>query len=199
MDIDWLYLAFRVSLGKMFKVEMREKYEHDMEIDSFDGKAIKSLIDYIYNGSIDISNENVVKLLQGADYLQLQEVKEFCCEFLVSIIASDNCIELLKKGNLYLDDDKFTQLVYRLGMCRIPDIHPVFGAIRRFLRYPVSGRIVLRYPAGYRIFLKFRKIAWSRLGKNKIYLLDLCEKTWCRFENFNLFGLFTKSRTESKP
>ena len=51
--------------------------------------------------------------------------------------------------------------------------------------FEVSGRIVLRYPAGYGIFSKFRKIAWSRLGKNKIYLFDLCEKIWCKFENIN--------------
>ena len=104
--------CFSSVFEKMFKVEMREKYEHDVEIDGFDGKAIRSLIDYIYNGSIDISNENVVKLLQGADYLQLQEVKEFCFEFLASIIASDNCIALLKMGQLY-QDDKFTHQVYR--------------------------------------------------------------------------------------
>ena len=29
-----------------------------------------------------------------------------------------------------------------LGMCRIPDIYPVFGTILRFLRYSVSVRIV---------------------------------------------------------
>ena len=104
--------CFSSVFEKMFKVEMREKYERDVKIDGFDGKAIKSLIDYIYNGSIDISNENVVKLLQGADYLQLQEVKEFCFEFLASIIASDNCIALLKIGQLY-EDDKFTHQVYR--------------------------------------------------------------------------------------
>ena len=98
--------CFSSVFEKMFKGKMREKYEHDVEIDGFDGKAIKSLIDYIYNGSIDISNANVVKLLQGADYFQLQEVKEFCFEFLASIIASDNCIELLKTAKLY-EDDKF--------------------------------------------------------------------------------------------
>ena len=104
--------CFSSVFEKMFKVEMREKYEREVKIDGFDGKAIRSLIDYIYNGSIDISNENVVKLLQGADYLQLQEVKEFCFEFLVSIIASDNCIELLKLAKLY-GDDKLTHQVYR--------------------------------------------------------------------------------------
>ena len=104
--------CFSTVFEKMFKVEMREKYERDVKIDGFDGKAIKSLIDYIYNGSIDISNANVVKLLQGADYLQLQEVKEFCFEFLASIIASDNCIALLKIAKLY-EDDKITHQVYR--------------------------------------------------------------------------------------
>ena len=40
-------------------------------------------------------------------------------------------------------------------MCRM-----LSGTMRRFLRYPVSGRIALLYPAGYRIFLKFREIAY---------------------------------------
>ena len=51
--------------------------------------------------------------------------------------------------------------------------------------FEVSDRIVLYYLAGYWIFSKFRKLAWSRLGKNKIYLFDLGEKIWCKFENFN--------------
>ena len=37
----------------------------------------------------------------------------------------------------------------------MPDIS-VSSTLRRFLRYPISGRIMLLYPAGYRIFLKFR-------------------------------------------
>ena len=63
------------------------------------------------------------------------------------------------------------------------------GCISGIQHYPalfeVSGQIVLRYPAGYQIFSKFREIAWSRLGKNKIYLFDLWEKIWYKLENFN--------------
>ena len=53
--------CFSKVFETMFKNEIKGK--SCVEIQAFDGEAIKSLIDYIYTGSIDIDNTNAVNLL----------------------------------------------------------------------------------------------------------------------------------------
>ena len=64
---------------------------------------------------------------------------------------------------------------------RCPALFKVSGI--RPDRASLSGRI----PDIFKVqaYVWFREIAQSRLGKNKLYLFDLCEKTWCKFKNFN--------------
>ena len=70
-------------------------------------------------------------------------------------------------------------------MCRIPDTYTVFGTIRRFLRYPASGRIV-----------KLRRVD---LVKIKFTFLICVKKFEASLKTLLLFGLCTKSKTEFKP
>ena len=88
----------------MFKLQIRERYENIIEIKTIDGRELRTLIDFIYTGSIDIDEQNVMNLLSGAEYLQLHEVKEFCFEFLRSHITVDNSLGILKTANLYRNE-----------------------------------------------------------------------------------------------
>ena len=88
----------------MFKLQMRERYENIIEIKTIDGRELRALIDFIYTGSIDIDEQNVMNLLSGAEYLQLHEVKEFCFEFLRSHITVDNSLGILKTADLYRNE-----------------------------------------------------------------------------------------------
>ena len=94
--------CYSTYFDKYFKfLERNSKYESAIEIENVDGNALKNLIDYIYNGYIVITEKNVVKLMLGADYLQMQEVKQFCFEFIVksnaSIVVHASLAEDLKK------------------------------------------------------------------------------------------------------
>ena len=88
----------------MFKSSMRERYENTVEIQAVDGKSMKALIDFIYTGSVTIETETVLHLLSGADYLQLQEVAQFCFGFLQSNITPQNALKILKTAKLYRSD-----------------------------------------------------------------------------------------------
>ena len=88
----------------MFKSQMRERYENTIEIQTVEQNAMKALVDFIYVGSIRISNTNVMDLLSGADYLQLDEVKQFCFEFLLTNITPNNSLEILKAATLYRNE-----------------------------------------------------------------------------------------------
>ena len=85
----------------MFLSSMKEQYQSEVEIHQFDGKIVKSLIDFMYSGKIDIDSDNVMNLIAVADFLQMEDVKQFCFEFLESITTIDNCIEIVKASTMY--------------------------------------------------------------------------------------------------
>ena len=89
---------------KMFKTEMKEKYQPTVELQDINGAAVKHLIKFIYIGSIDINSENVLDLLTTADYLQMDEAKQFCFEYLQSVITSDTSFFVLSVANLYQNE-----------------------------------------------------------------------------------------------
>ena len=90
---------------KMFRCEMKEKYEKQVNIQNVDGKAATILIDYMYTGSINIDDENVIKLLAAADYLQMQDVKLFCFQYLESNITTEKWFVILKAVTMYRGDE----------------------------------------------------------------------------------------------
>ena len=87
---------------KMFKTEMKERYESTINMTgSMDELSARALIDFIYTGVVIISNDNVLRLLAAADYLQMEEVKQFCVDFLESILTPDNCHAILMSANRF--------------------------------------------------------------------------------------------------
>ena len=85
----------------MFLSRMKEQYQSEVEIHQFDGKIVKSLIDFMYCGKIDIDSDNVMDLITVADFLQMEDVKQFCFEFLEASLTIDNCIEIVKASTMY--------------------------------------------------------------------------------------------------
>ena len=45
-------------------------------------RAVEALVNYAYNGRVQLDINNVQSILVGANFLQLGVVKEACCEFL---------------------------------------------------------------------------------------------------------------------
>ena len=86
---------------KMFKSQMKERYERTVNVTAEDGESVKLLIDFMYSGSISVNNENVLRLLAAADFLQMEEVKLFCSEFLEAILTPAICYSILSAANLY--------------------------------------------------------------------------------------------------
>ena len=85
----------------MFSSSLMERYQDTVVIQQFDAESIKILIEFIYTGTIDINTENIMSLLATADYLQIDEVKVFCFEFLEQALTVENCLEIAKISTLY--------------------------------------------------------------------------------------------------
>ena len=85
----------------MFLSPMKERYQNEVEIQKFDGKAVRALIDFMYSGKIVINNENVMNVLAVADFLQMENVKQFCFEFLEDNLNINNCLEMVNLSTRY--------------------------------------------------------------------------------------------------
>ena len=88
----------------MFKSKMKERYESTIPITGVDGNIADTLVNYMYNGQITIDNGSVMDILAGADYFQLDEVKQFCFEYLLNQISLDNWYHVQTAAKLYRSD-----------------------------------------------------------------------------------------------
>ena len=97
----------------MFLSEFKEQYQDRVEVNQFDGKAVKAIVQYIYTGCIDIDSDNVMNLLAAADFLQMEDVKRFCFDFFESALTVDNCIDIIQASSLYRNPSRLKE-TYRL-------------------------------------------------------------------------------------
>ena len=86
----------------MFKTETQETCQKNVELTDCEEKDIKMLIDYMYGEEVVIDDKNVLSTLAAADYLQIENVKTFCIEFLNNGLNIDNCLDAVKAYSLYM-------------------------------------------------------------------------------------------------
>ena len=85
----------------MFETEMKEKYADVVTIDGVDASSLESLLNFIYTEKIGINQQNVFDLLATSDYLQFDDAKQLCFDYLSSILSVATCFKVLKTANLY--------------------------------------------------------------------------------------------------
>jgi len=90
---------------KMFKSRSRESQARTIELNNLQPRAVSLLIECIYTGLIIINNEIVLELLAAAKYLQLDEVRQFCIEFLKSMLNNDTCCDTLRVAETYKEEE----------------------------------------------------------------------------------------------
>ena len=63
-----------------------------VELGGIDPDALVALVDYIYSSEVDVTEDNVQSLLTAANLLQLDDVRDGCCDFLQSQLHPTNCL-----------------------------------------------------------------------------------------------------------
>ena len=63
--------------------------------------SLRSLIDFMYHGEIEISEDNAADILVAADLLLMEKLKEAICRFMQTIICAANCVFLSKLADFY--------------------------------------------------------------------------------------------------
>ena len=93
-----------IFFEKMFKSQMKERYESSITIHEINSTAVKYVIDYMYEESITVNNTTVMDILAAADFFQVAEIKLFCFEFLRKHVSSDSWYAVLSAAKLYRCD-----------------------------------------------------------------------------------------------
>ena len=68
-------------------------------------KAVKALVDFFYSELIEINNENVVDLLVASNFLHVEEVRQFCVDFMQTKMSPESFFLLLNASSIYDSDD----------------------------------------------------------------------------------------------
>ncbi|KAH8413212.1 hypothetical protein KR009_008846 [Drosophila setifemur] len=144
-----------------------ESRQARITLQSVDARALELLIDYVYTATVEVNEDNVQVLLTAANLLQLNDVRDACCDFLQTQLDASNClgirefadlhacVELLNYAETYIEQhfneviqfDEFLnlshdQVISLIGNDRIsvPNEERVYECVIAWLRYDVPMR-----------------------------------------------------------
>lgn len=80
----------------MFTGGLVEEQQELVEIHSISAKILSLLIDFIYTGNVEITQDNVQELFASADMLELDEVVSGCITYLQQQLHSSNALGIYR-------------------------------------------------------------------------------------------------------
>ncbi|RXM31699.1 Kelch-like protein 5 [Acipenser ruthenus] len=76
----------------MFTNDLREAKQDEIKMEGVDPNALWALVQYAYTGHLELKEDNIESLLSTACLLQLSQVVEACCRFLMKQLHPSNCL-----------------------------------------------------------------------------------------------------------
>ncbi|KAL4088538.1 hypothetical protein QTP88_023632 [Uroleucon formosanum] len=141
-----------------------------------DSAALQLLVNFIYSGDIIVTKKNVQVLLAAASILQLQEVKEACCDFLQSQLCPTNCIGINSIADLY----SCTKLIRSSELYIHQHFSEVFGgdeflflSSEQVIKLISSDKLIV--PSEEKVFESVIRWVKYELGSRKCILPQLME------------------------
>ena len=92
---------FEALLGDNWK----EGNKEEIEILGLDEGAVSDLIEFAYTGKIKIDKDNVLTLLEAANYLGIESVKKSCGNFLEQGVDTKCCLGILQLADMFALDE----------------------------------------------------------------------------------------------
>lgn len=98
-----LMLASSSAYFQALFIHEKEKAAQDsIELPDISSLGFGCLLEYMYTAHLEISTENVIDVLEAADFLQFREIVELCTEFLLQHVTIENCLGLEQIGSSHL-------------------------------------------------------------------------------------------------
>lgn len=94
---------FRALLGPNFK----EGHEKDVNISNVDGPTLGAIINFCYSGNIEITDDNIMQIIEAASAMELVRIEKKCEQFWNEKLSTSNCVEI------FLAAEKFSILELR--------------------------------------------------------------------------------------
>lgn len=79
----------------MFTSDMLESNASEVEINEVEPEAIIQMVNYAYNQRVKITLQNVQSVMTASNYLQVTDVTEACCSFLLKHLRPQNVLGIL--------------------------------------------------------------------------------------------------------
>jgi len=87
--------AFSDYFAALFGTGMNESGQSEVTLHDVDGDSFVRIVDFAYSGRIAISADTVQKLLETANYLGIEQVKNGCCKYLADRFNVSNVLSVL--------------------------------------------------------------------------------------------------------
>ncbi|NXF31659.1 KLHL4 protein, partial [Nyctibius bracteatus] len=151
----------------MFTNDVREAKQEEIKMEGVDPDALKALVRYAYTGILELKEDTIESLLAAACLLQLSQVIEVCCNFLMKQLHPSNCLgirsfgdaqgctELLKVAHTYTMEH-FTEVIKNQEFLllpaneiakllssddiNVPDEEAIFKALMMWVRHDLQNR-----------------------------------------------------------
>uniref|UniRef100_A0A1A9WTP0 Kelch-like protein diablo n=1 Tax=Glossina brevipalpis TaxID=37001 RepID=A0A1A9WTP0_9MUSC len=85
----------------LFESDMQETREEVVRFVDVDSIAVKALVEYMYSGTITLTEDNVEVLFSTSDLFEIDWVKDQCEEFLNRNMNSKNCFRIWELADLH--------------------------------------------------------------------------------------------------
>eukprot|EP00058_Branchiostoma_floridae_P027808 XP_002613299.1 hypothetical protein BRAFLDRAFT_118714 [Branchiostoma floridae] len=105
----------------MFCNGHRETKEYKVTINEVDSNALQLLVDYAYTSKVTITEHNAVELLEGANFFQIQPVRDACVTFISNNLSSENCLQMMHVGNML----SCTDLEKKARLCALKEFEAI--------------------------------------------------------------------------
>ncbi|KAM4664324.1 kelch-like protein 4 [Discoglossus pictus] len=151
----------------MFTNDVREAKEEEIKMEGVDPGALKALVHYAYTGVLELKEDTIESLLAAACLLQLSQVIDVCCNFLMKQLHPSNCLgirsfgdaqgcmELLRVAHSYtmehfievIRNQEFLLLpaseiakLLSSDDINVPDEETIFQALVQWVRHDIQAR-----------------------------------------------------------
>ena len=90
---------------KLFQSDMKENREGIVRFEEISGAVMEDVLEFIYTGSVEVTQENSKDLIATANYLLIPGLKNLSGQFLEQQITKSNCISTFYFAEMYQCDE----------------------------------------------------------------------------------------------
>jgi len=94
--------------SKLLQSDMKENREGIVRFEEISGAVMEDVLEFIYTGSVEVTQENSKDLIAAANYLLIPGLKKLSARFLEWQISKSNCISTFYFAEMYQCDELIT-------------------------------------------------------------------------------------------